>query len=1035
MSYYTEEDNQVHPVEEDKPQTLGDIFQEYMQNDISKETQTDKGEEQAEQQEDFEGCRDKFYERIEEHIAALYESNNVNLDDADTRFSTAINMNRVKSTSVAIVGAGGIGSWVTRALVGLGFNNITLIDDDIIEHHNVGPQGHSITDIGLHKVDAMYTELLKMRGTPIIRRKVRIRDFAHLVNVVGEVPDIFITAVDNMDFRNKINEYLITHLLGSYQNSIELNSEVPKLYIDLRMSMGEWNAFTFPLKSIRQVYKKLRRDKGFLQPLIESDSFTDFNKYVRRREKLLKNDYTELENKYLIEYKKSLSSSDFYLASINLCNYFEKNVEESRKNFTLNHIFPATEGVQEACTERAIIYTGMNIGSYTAAMCHWMVDNNFCKNPNFVARFMDNEDFSLPFHYETSFDSRKWNFDLSNSEERKLRLKQAVQRNTLIRVGSHYKSLNTFVKMGEATEKFKVLTKEFDYLHNIALYEKKETLITLKENELLMQEGTSIASFISVYDQIAMLITNERGEHVEGGRDIYVPLSIRIFYNLAGQDNLDIANMAWLRSTLDAEPLLVHKIHLPSNFIKVYKRWLQEDERPFLSSTSKDLIDFLGSSRYRALSEENKIGESLLSLPEFFNLISTQLKEQNISTKYRTPIETMSLSTQVSKIQSYFNTLIDSVEILQNTMDSVSMTDINYMKDELVAWLVNGVPGEPAIDNNNNIVVLPREKITDFYSTSGLLLVKNFNTQITLDSRRREALMLITPEDSGEPIEETEPEKEQESERQMQEETESDSTSLTSESEGSLRKALIYSTSMHEARIPYDIIRYKVRGQTGEVPTYVQRVFAKPKGVLDVHSISEGFDISKFIPNTGIQYIDSCEGIVTGKADLYMITPITGAMSNTITEQLLTVWKFLQNNLVSTSTASPSEGEVASLLSVQVVEEVIPYFGTAVLEDNPGIETPYFLTVPVVLYEYDTENVYAYHTLVYVPLLEPIIGRRHEAILKEHKWVNLTNEPQYGAELSNISPNTALLNEGTWRGIVNNYTTLIEIYKEEYINA
>ena len=60
-------------------------------------------------------------------------------------------------TPITIVGVGSIGSYATLALAKLGFTNILVIDDGIVEEENISPQLYRLSDIGRPKVDALKT--------------------------------------------------------------------------------------------------------------------------------------------------------------------------------------------------------------------------------------------------------------------------------------------------------------------------------------------------------------------------------------------------------------------------------------------------------------------------------------------------------------------------------------------------------------------------------------------------------------------------------------------------------------------------------------------------------------------------------------------------------------------------------------------------------------------------------------------------------------------------------------------------------------
>lgn len=71
-----------------------------------------------------------------------------------------VGQNKLKATSVALVGAGGIGSAVIPALAGAGIGRLTIIDDDVVELDNLHRQplfrerdaGYSKADLALQFV-------------------------------------------------------------------------------------------------------------------------------------------------------------------------------------------------------------------------------------------------------------------------------------------------------------------------------------------------------------------------------------------------------------------------------------------------------------------------------------------------------------------------------------------------------------------------------------------------------------------------------------------------------------------------------------------------------------------------------------------------------------------------------------------------------------------------------------------------------------------------------------------------------------------
>jgi tRNA A37 threonylcarbamoyladenosine dehydratase len=63
---------------------------------------------------------------------------------------------RIQSSHVAVIGIGGVGSWVAEALARSGVGEITLVDMDHIAESNVNRQIHALSDtLGMAKIEAM----------------------------------------------------------------------------------------------------------------------------------------------------------------------------------------------------------------------------------------------------------------------------------------------------------------------------------------------------------------------------------------------------------------------------------------------------------------------------------------------------------------------------------------------------------------------------------------------------------------------------------------------------------------------------------------------------------------------------------------------------------------------------------------------------------------------------------------------------------------------------------------------------------------
>ena len=101
-------------------------------------------------------------------------------------------------TPITVVGAGAVGSWSVFALAKMGFDNIRVIDYDIIEIENMAGQLFGVGHIGLPKVDALAKIVSDFTGSVLETVNGRYQGEAY--------PGIVVSAVDRMDVRKAIWE-------------------------------------------------------------------------------------------------------------------------------------------------------------------------------------------------------------------------------------------------------------------------------------------------------------------------------------------------------------------------------------------------------------------------------------------------------------------------------------------------------------------------------------------------------------------------------------------------------------------------------------------------------------------------------------------------------------------------------------------------------------------------------------------------------------------------------------------------------------
>lgn len=127
-------------------------------------------------------------------------------------------------TPIAVVGCGGIGSFVVLALAKMGCRALTAYDDDRVEPHNIPNQAYRLADVGRLKVEALADLVQEVAGVSLTARAERVRK--------QRLQGVVVTAVDTMAARREIWLQGIRHRAG-----------VP-LYLDARMGAEVARIFT-----------------------------------------------------------------------------------------------------------------------------------------------------------------------------------------------------------------------------------------------------------------------------------------------------------------------------------------------------------------------------------------------------------------------------------------------------------------------------------------------------------------------------------------------------------------------------------------------------------------------------------------------------------------------------------------------------------------------------------------------------------------------------------------------------------------------
>ena len=108
-----------------------------------------------------------------------------------------------------VVGVGGLGTWTAEILTRTGIGMLRLVDDDVVELHNIHRQAlYGEADDGRAKVDAAAERLAAINSTVAVET-VRERMTADNIERLSRDVDVIIDGCDNFASRFVINDWAI----------------------------------------------------------------------------------------------------------------------------------------------------------------------------------------------------------------------------------------------------------------------------------------------------------------------------------------------------------------------------------------------------------------------------------------------------------------------------------------------------------------------------------------------------------------------------------------------------------------------------------------------------------------------------------------------------------------------------------------------------------------------------------------------------------------------------------------------------------
>ena len=128
------------------------------------------------------------------------------VDEATSRFSSAIWYEKIQEKTVIVAGCGGIGSWTTLLLARMKPASMFIYDNDIIEAVNMSGQLYGQSDLGRPKVSALAEMIRNYAGYGSVFA------ISERFTEESEASDIMICGFDNMAARKLFFNKWLSHV-------------------------------------------------------------------------------------------------------------------------------------------------------------------------------------------------------------------------------------------------------------------------------------------------------------------------------------------------------------------------------------------------------------------------------------------------------------------------------------------------------------------------------------------------------------------------------------------------------------------------------------------------------------------------------------------------------------------------------------------------------------------------------------------------------------------------------------------------------
>lgn len=173
----------------------------------------------------------------------------------------------IKNSKILIIGIGGVGSYTLETLVRTGFQNITIVDNDIIDISNLNRQLMSLnTNIGLPKVDVFEKRIKEINPNCNIKKIQKFITKDNINELLKEKYDYVIDACDTLETKKELIKYCLN-------NKIKIISSMGmgnrKDCSKIKLTTLDKTSYDPLAKKLRQL---LRKENISLKVLVTSSS-------------------------------------------------------------------------------------------------------------------------------------------------------------------------------------------------------------------------------------------------------------------------------------------------------------------------------------------------------------------------------------------------------------------------------------------------------------------------------------------------------------------------------------------------------------------------------------------------------------------------------------------------------------------------------------------------------------------------------------------------------------------------------------------